>query len=164
MVSKEGYMDIQALYRNGMTVRAIARKLGLHRNTVKKHLMSTDFPQYRKTRRRESILEPYTPMIRDWLQEDDYRATWILERIRRNPHRPLLKTPDPLATIRASHRIGAPPRSAAVAAAANPSDQARSSSRSICPLAWIMRIAVACSSSGTRSRSASARIVPNDCR
>ena len=83
MVSKEGYMDIQALYRNGMTVRAIARKLGLHRNTVKKHLMSTDFPQYRKTRRRESILEPYTPMIRDWLQEDDYRATWILERIRR---------------------------------------------------------------------------------
>jgi transposase len=83
MISKEGYMDIKAMVRNGMTVRAISRKLGLHRNTVKKHLMSPEFPQYRKTKRRESILEPYTPMIRDWLQEDDYRATWILERIRR---------------------------------------------------------------------------------
>jgi NAD-dependent dihydropyrimidine dehydrogenase PreA subunit len=83
MISKEGYMEIKAMYRNGMTVRAISRKLGLHRNTVKKHLMSDDFPRYHKTRRRESILEPYTPMIRDYLQEDDYRATWILERIRR---------------------------------------------------------------------------------
>jgi transposase len=83
MISKEDYMDIQALYRNGMTVRAIARKLGRHRNTVKKHLTSDEFPRYRKTRRRESILEPYSTMIRDWLQEDDYRATWIFERIRR---------------------------------------------------------------------------------
>ena len=83
MISKEGYMDIKAMVRNGMTVRAISRRLGLHRNTVKKHLMSDDFPQYRKSRRRESILEPYTPMIRDYLEEDDYRATWLLERIRR---------------------------------------------------------------------------------
>jgi transposase len=83
MISKEGYMEIKAMVRNGMTVRAISRRLGLHRNTVKKHLMSDDFPQYRKSRRRESILEPYTPMIRDYLEEDDYRATWLLERIRR---------------------------------------------------------------------------------
>lgn len=82
MISKEGYMEIKAMHRIGMSVRAIARELGLHRTTVKKHLLSDDFPRYRKTRRRESILEPYTPMIRDYLQEDDYRATWILERIR----------------------------------------------------------------------------------
>ena len=29
------------------------------------------------------------------------RKQTIIERVRRNPHRPLLKTPDPLATIRA---------------------------------------------------------------
>ena len=47
MISKEGYMDIQALYRQGMTVRAISRRLGLHRNTIKKHLASDEFPRYR---------------------------------------------------------------------------------------------------------------------
>lgn len=82
MISKEGYMEIKAMVRNGMTVRAISRKLGLHRNTVKKHLMSDDFPQYRKTRRRESILSPYGQTIRDYLEEDDYRATWIHARLK----------------------------------------------------------------------------------
>ena len=82
MVSKEGYMDIKALYRNGMTVRAISRKLGLHRNTVKKHLASDDFSRYHKTRRRGSILSPYQQAIRDYLEEDDYRATWIHARLK----------------------------------------------------------------------------------
>ena len=82
MISKEGYMDIQALYRQGMTVRAISRRLGLHRNTVKKHLASDEFPRYRKTRRRESILAPYHQTIRDYLEQDNYRASWIHTRLK----------------------------------------------------------------------------------
>ena len=35
MISMEGFMDIIALHRQGMSLRAIARKLGVHRDTVK---------------------------------------------------------------------------------------------------------------------------------
>lgn len=82
MVSKEVYMDIKAMYRNGMSVRAIARHLGLHRNTIKKHLASDEFPRYRKTRRRESILSPYCQVIQDYLAESNYRASWIFARLK----------------------------------------------------------------------------------
>jgi transposase len=82
MISKEGYMDIKALYRQGMSVRAISRRLCLHRNTVKKHLASDEFPRYRKAKRRESILAPYHQAIRDYLDQDDYRASWIHARLR----------------------------------------------------------------------------------
>jgi len=38
MISTEAYMDIVALKRQGHSLRWIARKLGIHRTTVKKHL------------------------------------------------------------------------------------------------------------------------------
>ncbi len=75
MISKEVFMNIIALHRNGCSVRKISRTLHLHRDTVKRHLESETFPQYRKQKRRLSILEPYYPMIRDFLEEDDYQAT-----------------------------------------------------------------------------------------
>ncbi len=83
MISKEVFMDMIALQRNGCSVRKIARTFGIHRNTVKRHLESETFPQYRKQKRRPSILEPYCPMIRDFLEEDDYQATWIFDRLRK---------------------------------------------------------------------------------
>jgi transposase len=76
MISKEVFMNILALHRNGYSARKISRTLGIHRNTVKHHLESETFPQYRKQKRRPSILEPYYPMIRDFLEEDDHQATW----------------------------------------------------------------------------------------
>lgn len=47
MISKEVYMDIKAMYRRGMSIRAISRQLGIHRSTVKRHLESETFPEYR---------------------------------------------------------------------------------------------------------------------
>ncbi len=82
MIAWEVYMDIVALHRQGLSERAIARKLGVHRNTVKKYTQPGQTPKYRKTRRRESILVPYHRVIDDFLQEDDYRATWIYNRIK----------------------------------------------------------------------------------
>lgn len=38
MISTEVYMDILAFKRQGHSIRWIARKLGIHRETVKKHL------------------------------------------------------------------------------------------------------------------------------
>ena len=82
MIAWEVYMDIVALHRQGFSERAIARKLGVHRNTVKKYIQSGQTPKYKKKTRRESILAPYHRVIDDFLIEDDYRATWIYNRIK----------------------------------------------------------------------------------
>ena len=82
MISKEVYMDIKAMHRRGMSMRAIARQLGIHRNTVKRHLESDSFPEYRKRKRKESLLDRYKQVIDDYLAEGDYQATWIFERIK----------------------------------------------------------------------------------
>ena len=81
MIALEVYMDILSLHRQGITMRAIARKLGIHRNTVKKYLQNPQAPRYHKSKRKESILTPYHKMIDDWLEQDDYRATWIYNQI-----------------------------------------------------------------------------------
>jgi len=66
-----------------MSMRLIAKKLGIPRNTVKKHIVGNTFPHYRKVKRQETILDPYRQMIDDYLSEDNYQATWILERLQK---------------------------------------------------------------------------------
>lgn len=82
MISTEVFMDILALHRQGHSMRWIAKKLGIHRNTVKKYITQKKLPQYRKQKRRESILAPFHPMIREWLDQDNFRATWIFDKIK----------------------------------------------------------------------------------
>lgn len=82
MICTEVFMDILALHRQGHSMRWIAKKLGIHRNTVKKYITQKKQPQYNRQKRRVSILEPYHQMIRDWLDQDDYRATWIFDKIK----------------------------------------------------------------------------------
>jgi len=76
-------MDIIAMYRNGHSIRKIAKLTGIHRNTVKSHLESNSFPAYQKEKRKISLLEPYAQIIKDYLEQDDYQATWICDRIKR---------------------------------------------------------------------------------
>lgn len=83
MITTEVFMDIISLHRQGFSMRTIAKKLGIHRNTVKKHIEGNTFPQYRKTKRQESILDPYHQTIDDFLATDDYQATWILDRVKK---------------------------------------------------------------------------------
>ena len=87
MISKEVYMDIYVMHRGGKSVRAMARELGLHRSTVKKHLNDPEFPRYRKVLRKDTLLTPYEQTIRDFLEEDDYKSTWILDRLRERGYR-----------------------------------------------------------------------------
>ena len=83
MISEEVFMDIISMQHSGLSVRQIARKLGLHRNTVKKHIENKEFPHYHKHKRGVSILEPYKQIINDYLDQDDYQATWVCDRIKR---------------------------------------------------------------------------------
>jgi transposase len=83
MITPEVYMDIISLHRQGLSMRAIAKKLGIHRKTVKKHIESGNFPQYKKTRSQPSILDPYRQIINDYLATDSYQTTWIFERVKK---------------------------------------------------------------------------------
>jgi len=78
MVEKEECMEIWVLKRQGYSIRAIARKLGIHRKTVKKYLEAKEFPKFRVVAR-HSGLEPYYKMIDDWLNTEDYHATRVHE-------------------------------------------------------------------------------------
>jgi len=81
MIAQEVFMDILALHRQGYSYRAIARKLSIHRNTVKKYVEGKQNPTYSK-KQRAGILTPFKQIIQDWLEEDDYKATWIFDKIK----------------------------------------------------------------------------------
>lgn len=78
MVRKEECMEIWTLKRQGYSHRAIARKLGVHRQTVKKYLATHEFPVYRAVKR-TSALAPYYRMIEEWLSTENYHATRVHE-------------------------------------------------------------------------------------
>jgi hypothetical protein len=82
MITEEAFMDIVALHRQGHSMRFIAKRLGLHRNTVKKYILGKRFPEYRRTERRVSILAPFVRIIQDWVSQDNYRASWIFDRLK----------------------------------------------------------------------------------
>jgi transposase len=83
VITREVFMDIKAMNRQGFSIRKIAKITGLHRKTVKRHLESMSLPEYHQRKRKGSILDPYRPMIDAYLEEDDYQATWIFERLTR---------------------------------------------------------------------------------
>ena len=77
-------MDILTLSRKGLRQRAIARKLGISRTTVKKYLVNPD-PAFAPAtgRKRKSQLDPFADNIEAWLNEDPfYSAAWIYDRLR----------------------------------------------------------------------------------
>lgn len=75
-------MDIVALHRQGLSLRQISEKVGRHRNTVTKYIQQGHPPQYQRVKRKDSVLTPYLQLIDEWLQEDNFRATWIFNRIK----------------------------------------------------------------------------------
>lgn len=64
MISKEELMNIQVLHQQGYSQRAIARQLGLSRNTVKKYLTSNSAePEYSSRPKTISKLDVYKPFL-----------------------------------------------------------------------------------------------------
>jgi len=61
-------LDILDLHRSGLTQRAIARKLGISRNTVKKYIGAPgNCLKKPKPYQRKSLLDPYHNTIKAWL-------------------------------------------------------------------------------------------------
>lgn len=75
MLKQEGYVEIQVMHRQGMSMRAISRQLGISRNTVKKYLESTAVPVYRERSPRQTKLDPYKDYLRE--RVGAARPDWI---------------------------------------------------------------------------------------
>ncbi len=76
-------MQIQYLHDQGYSIRKIAKTLGIHRSTVKRHLYAQTFPGYRKRSQKTSVILPYQQTIQDYLSEDSYSATWLWDRLQK---------------------------------------------------------------------------------
>jgi transposase len=64
MLKLEEWMEIRILHRQGLGIRAIARRLGVSRNTVRKALRGKEPPHYPRRVVRVSKLEPYKEYLR----------------------------------------------------------------------------------------------------
>jgi|GEM_PF-1695949 len=78
MKKLEDELNIHALKRQGLSQRAIARKLGIHRQTVKKYLEHPELNQggYQRLSR-VSKLDPY----RDHIRFLPARVSWFRTRV-----------------------------------------------------------------------------------
>jgi transposase len=65
------YETIQAMHANGMSQRAIARELGLHRNTVRRYVRAETVPVRARRASRKGILAPYEDHLRRRWQEGE---------------------------------------------------------------------------------------------
>lgn len=59
MLGLEGFVDIRVLHRQGKSIRAIARELGVSRNTVRKYLRVDQPPAFNPCPTRPSKLDPF---------------------------------------------------------------------------------------------------------
>jgi transposase len=72
---------IHELSAQGKSIRAIAREIGIARNTVRRYLRGK--PEAVPRPKRGSILDPYKAQIHRWMQEDHlYNCEAMLERLR----------------------------------------------------------------------------------
>lgn len=78
----EDWAEIRRLYRSEqMPIRAIARKLGIARNTVRRAVADNEPPKYRRAAK-GSIVDSVEPQIRDLLEQwPEMPTTVIAERI-----------------------------------------------------------------------------------
>ncbi|EDA0235097.1 transposase, partial [Salmonella enterica] len=64
MITFEIRMEIKVLHKRGMSIRAIARELGISRNTVRSHLKAkSEKPQYSPRPASSSLLDEYRDYI-----------------------------------------------------------------------------------------------------
>jgi transposase len=81
MLRREEVMEIMWLDRQGLSKRHISRKLGISRKTVSKYLARGGERSSYDTSSRGSLLGAYLDRIKAWLEEDDYRAKWMYDRL-----------------------------------------------------------------------------------
>lgn len=69
MLRLEGYVEIQVLKRQGLSIRAISAELGISRNTVRKYLRTQRTPQAKTRPRRASKLDPFRAYVQERVRQ-----------------------------------------------------------------------------------------------
>jgi len=65
MLGQEGFMEIQVMFRQGMSIKAISRELGVSRNTVKKYLRLNGPLVYGPRNARPTRLDPFKSYLNE---------------------------------------------------------------------------------------------------
>ena len=79
MISMSVIHSIRCMRKEGASVAAIARELGISEPTVRKYLREVDLSDRPPVRReRPSKIDRWVPLIEGWLAED--RRTWSKQR------------------------------------------------------------------------------------
>ena len=78
----EAWTTIRYLHAQGKSLRAIAKELGLSRNTVRAALRAENPPRYRRPKRQNSALEPFLPQIEQMVVEQHFIGSRILRELR----------------------------------------------------------------------------------
>jgi transposase len=83
-VTEECIAEVMRLhYADGLSMRAVSRKLGLSRNTVRRVLGRVPIQRATSRAKRDSMLDPYLAEVRKLLEETpEMQATTVLERLR----------------------------------------------------------------------------------
>jgi transposase len=65
LISKEVYVEIQILKKQGFSLRRIAREVGCAVNTIRRQLAQDAAPKYERKVKRETKLAPFEPYLRE---------------------------------------------------------------------------------------------------
>ena len=82
MLDVKGWYMIRDLRKSGMSISAIAREMGISRNTVENHLREKNPSSYAR-KKRPSILDPYRDYITQQIEKYDLSAIRIYEEMRK---------------------------------------------------------------------------------
>ena len=69
LIRAEVWVDIHSLHRQGLSIRQIARRLGISRNTVRRYLRGEPKPPKYRREPRPSILDPYKAYLSRRLEQ-----------------------------------------------------------------------------------------------
>lgn len=81
MYNLQDWAAVQSLHDRGYPIRAIARELGMSRNTVRKLLKETEEPHYHRTVYR-SVIDEYKETIYEWVEKYGFNGTRIYRELK----------------------------------------------------------------------------------
>ena len=88
MISKEVWVDIKSLHRQGFSIRHIARELGISRVTVRRYLRNDEPPRYVRTKTKPSLLDPHKDYLLGRLRKlPELPATVLLRELKERGYR-----------------------------------------------------------------------------
>ena len=85
MLGQEGYVEIHVMHRQGMSIKAISRELGVSRNTVRRYLRSGTVPEPQARSAKPTKLDGYRGYLKSRVEAahpDWIPATVLFDEIR----------------------------------------------------------------------------------